>query len=833
MNTRYFCKHAKRSADVLAHPDLNGIDYLEVLDQQAPPDSPRQQTLLIHCLKPIEVTFSIDEIEINGGVRVTDIRARWCGLASQANALLAAGLITPAERDYFSALPEANQILLIRTSATGDFSQYQLTLKMPTGGGGSQEFDPKLSTVEFCFKVECPTDFDCLGSPVCPPQQEEQPVINYLARDYASLRQVLLDRLANLMPTWQVDSPADLGVTLAELLAYAGDYLSYYQDAVATEAYLNTARRRASIRRHARLLDYNMHEGCNARAWVAFQVNTNLHLPRLNAGGKPQRLLTSMPGQSSRIHPDDLEALLAQHQPLVFELQHAIDLYPAHNQMQFYTWGDDECCLPKGATGATLIDSPASSLQLQVGDVLVFQEVLSPTNGEAADADPQHRHAVRLNRVIPGYDALYDQQVVEIEWDHADALPFPLCISVRIVREGEQDRLIENISVAYGNIALVDHGHTRAIEELEPASGHRRYWPKLSKSGLTFATAIDHTCPASQMLEQDPRAALPAIEVYEQNEIWRPQINLLDSDKSMRHFVVEMDNDGYGRLRFGDGEFGKRLDHKAGAPPLQASYRIGTGPAGNVGAEAIQHIVSSSNGITSLRNPLPAQGGAQAENLEQVRQFAPQAFRQQRRAVTAADYGERASQHARVQKARATRRWTGSWHTMFVTVDPQAGTQVRPEVEDQIGAYLDRYRLAGHDVEIDAPQYVPLDIALTVCIKPGYFQADVKTALLKTFSSVINPDGSQGFFHPDRFTFGQALYLSRFLAAAMQVEGVLWVDIDDTPPKTNRFHRWGKPAQGEIAAGQISVGRLEIIRLDNDPNQPENGRIEFQMQGGQ
>ena len=70
----------------------------------------------------------------------------------------------------------------------------------------------------------------------------------------------------------------DLGVTLVELLAYVGDYLSYYQDAVATEAYLDTARLRISVRRHARLVDYAMHEGCNARAWVCVEVGRPLEI---------------------------------------------------------------------------------------------------------------------------------------------------------------------------------------------------------------------------------------------------------------------------------------------------------------------------------------------------------------------------------------------------------------------------------------------------------------------------------------------------------------------------------------------------------------------------
>ncbi len=35
---------------------------------------------------------------------------------------------------------------------------------------------------------------------------------------------------------------------------------------------LGTARRRVSVRRHARLVDYFMHEGCNARMWVHIDV---------------------------------------------------------------------------------------------------------------------------------------------------------------------------------------------------------------------------------------------------------------------------------------------------------------------------------------------------------------------------------------------------------------------------------------------------------------------------------------------------------------------------------------------------------------------------------
>ena len=103
-------------------------------------------------------------------------------------------------------------------------------------------------------------------------EPETPPEINYLAKDYAGFRRLLLDHLSLWLPDWNEEHPADLGHALVEVLAYAADHLSYYQDAVATEAYLGTARLRRSVKRHVRLLDYAWHEGCNARVWVQVQV---------------------------------------------------------------------------------------------------------------------------------------------------------------------------------------------------------------------------------------------------------------------------------------------------------------------------------------------------------------------------------------------------------------------------------------------------------------------------------------------------------------------------------------------------------------------------------
>jgi hypothetical protein len=615
------------------------------------------------------------------------------------------------------------------------------------------------------------------------------------------------------LPDWKDRNLADMGMALVEVMAYAADHLSYFQDAVATEAYLDTARRRVSVRRHARLVDYFVHEGSNARAWVCFSVAS-----QSAADG------ATMPAGTRLLSRE------SQTEPVVFETMHEVRLRARRSRLAFYTWGDPNCSLPVGATRATLLGG--TELELAAGDVLVFEEVLGTQSGLEVDADQSHRHVVRLNAdPVVRVDPLTSATVLDIGWHVQDALPFALCLREFAGPGGERRRA----SVAHGNVVLADHGRTFVDQPLSPAqvSQVERYRPVLREVGLTHRAPYDHDqarrTSAASATTQEPRSVAPHIQLDGDGETWVPRRDLLASDRFAPEFVVEMEEDSRAHLRFGDGVLGRAPSPGA---TFTATFRLGNGSAGNVGAGSIARVIGALEGITAVTNPLPATGGTDPEPLDQVRLYAPQAFRAQERAITAADYGVAAQRHPEVQRAAATRRWTGSWYTMFVTVDRLAGQPVDAAFESEMRAHLAHFRLAGHDLEIDAPRFVALDIALTVCVLPGFYRSVVKQALLETFSSVDLPNGRRGFFHPDNFTFGQPVFLSQIIAAAMAVPGVYWVDADDTPPKTNRYQRWGQLARGEVAAGRISMGRLEIARLDNDPNRAENGRIDFLMQGG-
>lgn len=1108
----YSCCDNNRKTAVLGNPALNGIDYLEVLDSEAVPlGLPRQQTLLLHCLKAVSALPTLNNILIAGGESITGVGAAWTALAVSPTTIDTATAPPPtlslAAQDYFITLPDAANVIVIGTNVAGDFSAYTLSLVEGIADAENSPFavtevlagfDPQLASVSFSFKVECGPNFDCSPQPPqCPPAAVTPPPINYLAKDYGSFRQILLDRINQLLPNWGATSEADMGIMMAELIAYAGDMFSYRQDAIATEAYIETARSRISLRRHARLVDYFVHDGCNARAWIQINIQgitgAQIFLDRTQT-----RFYTFAPGMPTNLQPgsgNEAAALLAGVQ--VFEPVCDSVLYPEHNLMSFYTWGNSNCCLVAGATEATLLGSYPN---LQPGDVLIFEEVIGPQTGNPADADIRHRCAVRLTNVAwqqpdgrPLVDPLYEEgtgapitspaqkptPVTEIQWSQNDALPFPVCISSTYMDEFSGEQSVNNVSVVLGNVVLADNGLTFTDQSLgtvpspsiyypasptadrcqlkpatpvpvrfqpevpespltqavpvsivpipavgnpvtagviplgsdntvalpnaagdtsltllvnnplgwpplfgivvQPNTGHpgnidltvvynppggaaglntliavetfpdlsldsadAKYavttvnaasnlirlgpgatttpsgfpttpamlaatgsinlqdtstppqtyltaqasapanWPTIfgvsagagsSSSYFTislfynpsvavgvpvpvqieeflnlsletaateiddesalvtvdsFAQMPDPSLSAYDLMNYSATDALPVITLSGTSgvtaTIWNPLPDLLESDATDAVFVVEVEYTGAATLRFGDGTSGMAPDS---GTVFTADYRIGNGTAGNVGANSIIYIGSTDAQIASAHctNPLPAVGGVNPETNDQIRRRAPQAFLTQERAITMADYESFADANPQVEQSVASLRWTGSWYTVFIAVEPQNGGNLSSALQKSVQSYVNQYRLAGQDVQLDSPDYVSLQITLQVCVDPSYFQLDVQQALMQVLGSQMLPNGQKGYFYPENFTFGQTVYLSPIYAAALAVPGVMSVTAKTFQPQ-------GVNTSQYLSAGEIPLSTLQIARLANDPSFPNHGQLTLSMQGG-
>ena len=444
---------------------LNGIDYVEVGDDG--------RSLCVHLFGEIPQGLGVANVRVSGGDRITGLRV----LSVQPE-------LEPDGHD--------DACLRVLLDREGDHTAYCLCVVDAASGNDLADwrvypgFDPRYACVTLRFRLDCAKTLDCADVTSCVPTPLPPPEINYLAKDYASFRQLFLDRLALNLPAWQERHVPDIGIALVETLAYTADYLSYYQDAVATEAYLATARRRISVRRHARLVDYRMHEGCNARALVALAFTGDELLLDLD-----NLLLLVPPPGPGQVAPGVIDAAQLDaartrgaliYEPMPLDGAHTLRVVAAHSAIRLHSWGDELCCLPRGSTRATLVDAlppspsdtpaarsttkdpaaaaPQRALKLAVGDLLIFEEVLGPQTGHPADADPAHRHAVRLTDVQTSVDPLDGTLLLEIAWDACDALPFDLCLSVRT--PAPDCAWMHDVSLARGNVLLVDHGeHVR------------------------------------------------------------------------------------------------------------------------------------------------------------------------------------------------------------------------------------------------------------------------------------------------------------------------------------------------------------------------------------
>jgi hypothetical protein len=758
------------------------------------------------------------------------------------------------------------RVLLI-LSGEHDHSVYTLHLAAPRTGKRRPSVDPRHDRLDFVFDLACPP-VDCASE--CEYEDHApivEPDIDYLAKDYGSFRRLMLDRLSLLLPEWTERHEADLGIMLVDLLAHVGDRLSYQQDAVATEAYVGTAHERISIRRHARLVDYVLHEGCNARAFVCVSAPKDIELCTSEIAFATQ---------------DTREASGEIFLPIALDDRRTLSVREALRKIEIYDWdgrsrkpgasGEPvldgrECCLRRGTTSATLVLAPNL---LAVGDFLIFEEVLGPRTGRESDADPSHRHVVRLTGAEKVVDPLEPTtSLIEVRWGSEDALPFDLCLST--LTTPPACRSLRNVSVARGNVVLVDHGQwlPEGVGDPLPCAplgvvpladskdrcdgpGHLcdeartadRFRPALTIGPITHRAPLpspDPCLPAADalpsahaLLVQDPRAALPMIEVCESDPLgrgelleWTPRQDLLRSGPADRHFVVEIDDDGIGWLRFGDGELGR---HPEACASMTVRHRVGSGPRGNVGRDRITRFLSAhllDGADIEVRNPLPASGGVAPEPLERAREQLAVPLRSAiQRAITAADYETIAEREVPgLQNASADLLWNGSWYEAHVALDPLGHAELDEVTRCRTERALERARRIGHDLYVGPARTVPLCIALHVCVEPKHLRASVRAEVLAVLGRGRLRDGSLGYFHPDRLTFGEPIRLSRMLARVAAIPGVAAV-------RVQRFERLFEGSQGELGQGYIPLARNEIARLDNDPVRPEHGILDVEVEGG-
>lgn len=806
-------------------------------------------------------------------------------------------------------------ILRLTVEPIGDYSTY--TLSINTQSHPPIQIDPLFGEIDFkfrpgCFSIDCAPAWEPALAP------KDNPTIDYLAKDYESFKHTLIAAMMQRVPGWQPSSEADLDQVLLELFCVAADELSDYQDRVMNEAYLISARKRVSLARHTRLMDYHIHQGNQASTWLAlklapFPSPASLELPkphpllldevlqlRVWAGSQeldhpsavvfmtrenPAPLFRAAIGFSTDLDrgscPLGLQAQFAANDIslssnvsiivqatgrlwLLFDQDNfetyqivakdgsdpRLDIYIPHlhyllNQLGLYTWEDAIPALAAGSTSADLqvleIDSTSPSGYRPLDDEavvktvqhliragavqsLLIQEWLNPATGRTAGRNPEKRQLLKL---LPNAEALPDPVTgawfVRVHWEPQNALKANYCFTVDCP-EGKR----EQVSLFHGNLVPVFHGRPASVVFKDPAetlaTANEFHYERTEKWGTLCRLPNGPLAYTATPIggEVPPRSTL-AVNVG--GDSWDEAISLVHSDASAEggdHFVVETDEEGRSLIRFGNGDNGREL---AGGAEVHCTYQVGWGLDGNIGADQLRYFDATHySEIAECWNPFDVTNGRGPEPVAEIVRRAPEAYRfRQLRAITLQDYENRAAEVAGVARAVARYGWTGSWRTVQIAIDPVGRTDLPDELRQNVARHLEAVRLIGEDLEIREPHYVPLEITVRLCIHPDYWPEDVRFYLEQEFSEGYTPDGRQGFFHPDRWTFGQPLRASEIIGRIHLIEGgehVLSVTMK----------RWNAPSS-EVS-DTVSVRVNEIIRVRNDPDHMEDGFITFDPQGG-
>lgn len=176
--------------------------------------------------------------------------------------------------------------------------------------------------------------------------------IAYRIGTFASFRETMLEAIASepalaALTTRQSD---DYAITVTELFAAVGDVLTFYNERIANELYLRTARERDSLLRLTRLIGYRMRPGLAAQTMLAFTLDAGAET-RIRKGLK----VMSVPGQDER--------------PQTFETTEQIVAHGDINDVAAFGKPVPINLFRQGSTGGPVVSRPG---KLAVSDRLVF-----------------------------------------------------------------------------------------------------------------------------------------------------------------------------------------------------------------------------------------------------------------------------------------------------------------------------------------------------------------------------------------------------------------------------------------------------------------------------
>lgn len=289
----------------------------------------------------------------------------------------------------------------------------------------------------------------------------------------------------------------------------------------------------------------------------------------------------------------------------------------------------------------------------------------------------------------------------------------------------------------------------------------------------------------------------------ETTEEWTRILYLVDGDSNDKVFATFNDESGATWISFGDTLNGAIPNNQLN---IYATYRIGGGVVGNIGANQVINIADPSvYGISISLDSSGAGkssamiGGTDPESTDQIRANAPRAFRTQNRAVTLQDFVDATIAVPGVMRANAV---AGSFTSVTVFVVGANGAAPNALLISNVQKVLAGKALAGCSVSVASPSFISVNVGavatpIVVQVYARYKQAAVLYNVQQAIKTMLGLDS---------VNFGMRLTVSDFYACIMSVEGVQYVTIpivvrsDSVQSGTSDmvFRDWELPVLGNL-----------------------------------
>lgn len=315
--------------------------------------------------------------------------------------------------------------------------------------------------------------------------------------------------------------------------------------------------------------------------------------------------------------------------------------------------------------------------------------------------------------------------------------------------EGWDGALVAPVT-AFGNVVSATRGESVAGEVLGSGDASQASQSfKLKKKPLTYVAAN---------LGDSGQGASSTLQLYVNDVLWKEVPTFYGQGPQDQVYIVRHNDDEEAVITCGDGLRGARFP--TGSGNVVAYYRFGAGAAAPP-AGGITQPAKPVKDLKSVRNPVAAAPGSDAQGAENIRKYAPQSALLLGRAVSIRDFEAAAAGVSGVRAVQGQWRWHEQRQQPVVQIWIIGPDTVREKVLQSLHSLSD----PSVPIEVELAQGLPRALNIDVACDPNLEDqviADIQEALMNADS---------GLLAPEHIGIGQPLFRSRLFDAVLEVEG--------------------------------------------------------------